>query len=300
MGTRDKRLKDEEDSYEMKFDTIITPLDESGMPLTINKGKNNLKFNIPCTFHRLQLLLIRNLKIENKKRLLPIEDKENNLKDSNEENTASPSGAADSSIVSSSTVKITCNKGDLLCSQNVFLIYPQIDYAQFKLEIDLKTNESSSWFESFTFEFIMMNSKYTLMIMGLKFVFFLISVILGIVYIRFYRKMNSFIKTFEHRMIYALSIMLMIFNDPLTVLEVFKPSMFFLVLESFSISIFVTALIVFWIVMIQRIHSEATTPETKLIKNKLTIFLGNTLFCYHIELFKLFVEDFSQIIRISL
>ena len=230
---------------------------------------------------------------------MPIEAKETNQNESNKESTGNPSGAADSSIVSSSTVQITCNKGDLLCSQNVFLIYPQIDYAQFKLEIDLKTNESSSWFESFKFEFIMVNSKYTLMIMGLKFVFFLISVILGIVYIRFFRKMNSFIKTFEHRMIYALSILLIMFNDPLTVLEVFKPSMFFLVLESFSISIFVTALIVFWIVMIKRIHSEATTPETKLIKNKLTIFLGKTLFCDYVELFKLFVEHFDQIITLS-
>ena len=161
------------------------------------------------------------------------------------------------------------------CESNLFLIYPEIDYPGFKLAISLKISESDISFENFYFNAKTINPKYTVFMTALKIILFLVSFVMMIIYVRFYNNLNPFIQTFEHKAILTLSIHLIFFNDPFCILALIWPNLIFSIISCFFYALFLTDLIVFWSVMVRRIHKEATTPETKLLKNKFTIIIGN-------------------------
>lgn len=69
VGTRDKRLKDEGDTYNMKFDTIITPLDKNGVPLGLQYGKIFIIFLQNFEIQKSFLLILKNYKKEIKNKI---------------------------------------------------------------------------------------------------------------------------------------------------------------------------------------------------------------------------------------
>lgn len=162
-----------------------------------------------------------------------------------------------------------------LCESNIFLIYPQVDHSNFKLAVQLKISDSDISFKSFSFNAKTVNPRYTVFMTALKYSLFAISLVMTVIYARFYTKLNPFIQTFEHKAIFLLSILLLLLNDPLCLFALHWPSVIFSILSSLFISAFVTGLITLWTVMIRRIHREATTPETKLATDKYTISIGN-------------------------
>lgn len=159
----------------------------------------------------------------------------------------------------------------------MFLIYPEIDYPGFKLAISLKISESDISFENFYFSAKTVNPKYTVFMLALKLLLFSVSLVMTLYYFKFYRSLNPFIRTYEHKMILTMSIYLIFFNDPLYIFSLYWPNLIFSIISCFFYSLFLTSLIVFWSVMMRRIHREATTPETKLMNNKFTIIIGNYL-----------------------
>lgn len=181
------------------------------------------------------------------------------------------------SFENSSSVQIVCQKNSDTCESNYFLIYPQIDYPNFKLEILLQFSNSDINFTSFNFETKTLNPTYTIFMTVLKYLLLLVSVVTFAVYARFYSQLNPFLRTFEHKALFYLGGYLILFNDPLAIFALFWPNVAFSVISSFFYSMFLSGLIVFWSVMLRRIHREATTPETKLINNKFTIFIGSSL-----------------------
>lgn len=173
-----------------------------------------------------------------------------------------------------SSVDVKCHMNEPLCESNMFLIYPQIDYTNFKLSVLLKISESDISFKSFSFNAKTVNPKYTMFMTVLKYSMFFISLIMTIIYSKFYTRLNPFIQTFEHKAIFLLSLNLLFLNDPFCIFALKFPNVIFSILSSFVCSIFISGLIVFWTVMLRRIHREATTPETKLATDKYTILIG--------------------------
>ena len=180
-------------------------------------------------------------------------------------------------IYTKSSVDVYCPPDSTLCDEVFFLIYPQIDYPNFKLKILLEISDTNNSFENFIFDAKFINPKYTYFITILKYILFAISLNMTIIYGIFYYNLNPFIRTFEHKSIFFLSIYLNFFNDPFCIFALHWPNVAFSVLSSFCYALFITGLIVFWSIMIRRIHSEATTPETKLLNNKYTLIIGE---CY--------------------
>lgn len=214
-------------------------------------------------------------KVKSTSRLLE-ETKTTKIPDSIDTNSDSKTNEKPNYLVktTSSSVQVVCQKDQIYCDTNEFIFYPQIDYANYKLEIELKTTGTSLNFDKFLFDAYTLNTKYTIFITILKMIFFVTSIISGIAYIRFYKRLNPFIKTFEHKAIYVLSIMLIFFNDPFSLISLWLPYLFFEIMTSLFYSVFLTGLIIFWIVMLQRVHKEPTTPETKLLFTKTTIVSG--------------------------
>ena len=178
------------------------------------------------------------------------------------------------------------------CESNMFLIYPEIDYPGFKLAISLKISESDISFENFYFNAQTVNPKYSIFMIALKCILFCVSLVMTLFYTRFYIKLNPFIRTYEHKMIFSMSIYLILFNDPFCIFALYWPNIIFSIISCFFYSVFLTSLIVFWSVMIRRIHKEATTPETKLMNNKFTIIIGKKCFNIRPTFFHSFVFNF--------
>lgn len=177
-------------------------------------------------------------------------------------------------ISSSSKLEIVCLKGNSVCERNTFIFYPEVNHAKYKLEIELDTGMMIGDINSMSFSAVTANSKYTMFLLLLRYSLFIISVLLGTRYLKLYWAMNNFVKTFEHKAICWLSILLIFFNDPFYAATILKANLFFAFLSTLFVCTFITTLVIFWIVMVQRIHQEHATPETKIIKSKTTIVLG--------------------------
>jgi hypothetical protein len=177
-------------------------------------------------------------------------------------------------IKTHSTINIFCPKGSRVCERNTFVFYPEINHSSYHLQIELDTGHLAAQFESFHFTAVTANSKYTMFLLLLRYSLFILSVIMGSRYFKVYWALNKFVRTFEHKAIFWMSIFLILFNDPFYAATILKANIFFSVLSTLFVCVFLTSMIVFWIVMLQRMHKEPALAETKLFNTKSTKFLG--------------------------
>ena len=178
------------------------------------------------------------------------------------------------SITTKSEVEIFCPKDSTVCDRNIFIFYPEINHSNYKIDIELDTGHMSGEFKSFSFSTVTANSKYTMFLLLLRYSLFILSVLMSSRYFKLYWSMNNLVRTFEHKGIFWLSILLIFFNDPFYAATILKSNLFFSILSTFFVCSFLSFMILFWIVMLQRIHREPATPETKLFNTKSTKLLG--------------------------
>ena len=91
------------------------------------------------------------------------------------------------------------------------------------------------------------------------------SIFFGIGYFMFFAKIPKNLLTFEHYYIGLLSVALVLFNDPLYAISLLKSSLYLTILSNIFIVIFLTFLIFFWVIMMQRIVRETVMVETRLL-----------------------------------
>ena len=177
-------------------------------------------------------------------------------------------------IKTKSEIEIVCQNESVVCDRNIFLFYPEINHSNYKLEIELDTGHLNAEFKAFSFSAVTANSRYTMFLLLLRYSLFIISVLKGSRYFKLYWSLNNFVKTFEHKAIFWLSIFLIFFNDPFYAATILKANLFFSILSTLFVCVFLSFLILFWIIMLRRIHHEPATPETKLFNTKSTKLLG--------------------------
>lgn len=177
-------------------------------------------------------------------------------------------------ITTKSQVEIFCPGDSDVCDRNIFIFYPEINHNNYKLDIQLDTGHLNSEFKAFSFSAVTANSRYTMFLLLLRYSLFIVSVLMGSRYFKFYWAMNNFMKTFEHKAIFWLSIFLIFFNDPFYAATILKSNLVFSILSTLFVCVFLSFMILFWIVMLQRIHREPATPETKIFNTKSTKLLG--------------------------
>ena len=149
------------------------------------------------------------------------------------------------------TLQVQCRQGDSVCDRNFFVIYPQIEHAIYKVGMQIELNESTrSVLEGIYFSAYVVSERYTKFLMSLRYSFFGISVVLGIIYLVFYFKIPKTLRTFEHKAIAILTVLLVFFNDPFYYLTIYKANGFLAVYSTLAVILFLTFLLLFWIVMI--------------------------------------------------
>lgn len=261
----------DENTYHLNFTSTIYPLDSYGNYIWV--GNPLFRFG-DITFLESSL----------KSRMLQEQDANSTLEPDVPESDMDTSGqrplpSEKLHITTKSTVEIFCPKDSEVCDRNIFIFYPEINHNNYKLEIELDTGHLNSEFKAFTFSAVTANSRYTMFLLLLRYSLFIISVLMGSRYFKFYWAMNNFMKTFEHKAIFWLSIFLIFFNDPFYAATILKSNIFFSILSTLFVCVFLSFMILFWIVMLQRIHKEPATPETKIFNTKSTKLLGNPPFC---------------------
>lgn len=115
----------------------------------------------------------------------------------------------------------------------------------------------------------------------LRYTFFALSSLGLIFYGLFFIRIPKNLRTFEHKYILLLSVSLVIFNDPFYLLTIYKagPTMAFF--STFFVVQFITFLIIFWVVMIRRIHKEPVRVGTKLL-DRYSLIIGSIGFILYL------------------
>ena len=117
-------------------------------------------------------------------------------------------------------------------------------------------------------EIMVVNPKFTDFSIAIRYVFFVLSIIGVVVYGARFKKVPKSEKILEQKMIMVLSVLLVMFNDPLypvTVLYPNKASSYFSV---FFVINFVIFLLFLWIIFLDRIYYEDGKKETQLFTPK--------------------------------
>lgn len=177
-------------------------------------------------------------------------------------------------ITTRSQVEVFCPKDSLVCARNIFIFYPEINHSNYKIEIELDTRHTHGDFRAFSFSAVTANSKYTMFLLLLRYSLFILSVLMSSRYFKFYWSLNPLVRTFEHKALFWLSTLLIFFNDPFYAATILKSNLFFSILSTLFVCAFLAAMVLFWVVMLQRIHREPATPESKICRSKSTKLLG--------------------------
>lgn len=171
------------------------------------------------------------------------------------------------------TARVNCEEGETYCKMNEFILYPQIthDIYRISIKIDVTTFDRND-IKGIYFNARTISEKYTNFTLALRYTFFCISIISSILYLIFYFKLSNDLKTFEHRFISILSFLIPFFNNPFYAINIFSPSVFMAILSTYFTVSLISILLLFWIIMVQRIWKEKIRVKTKLI-NPLNLIL---------------------------
>ncbi len=161
-------------------------------------------------------------------------------------------------------VDITCREGYKYCDIVVFFFFPQIRESAYNISIEIVIDQKfKSEIEGITFYSTKFNPDYTNFLLCLRYSCLGVSVIFFIFYLMFFVNIPKRLRTFEHKYIFWLMVLLVLFNDPLYAVTVLKASPFWGILSVLFVVLYVVVLVVFWVITFQRIHSEALRLSTQ-------------------------------------
>lgn len=167
------------------------------------------------------------------------------------------------SVLSNDTMNVNCPAKSAYCDSNVLLLYPQLDFDNYLLEIDIFIDPAfTNLIDGIVFDGKTQNSEFTNYLIIFRYLWFGISILALMVYSCFYCKSTKSNLTFEHHFIMILSVSLVFFNDPFFAATLFKPSVTLAVLSTIFVVQFVSLLVFFWVVMWRRMHLEPVSQTT--------------------------------------
>lgn len=176
------------------------------------------------------------------------------------------SPGSSNNISNNNTIKIVCYADHLLCEDSIFVIYPQIFYSNYKVIISLTVNpEYYSIIKGFAFYADTQNPKYTKFLLSLRYVLLGLSIIGLLFYTINIFRVPWKVLTFEHRFIILLSVALVFFNDPIYAITILYSNISCAIVSTLFVTVFVSLLCFFWLIIVKRVVTEPTKPHTKLV-----------------------------------
>ena len=179
-----------------------------------------------------------------------------------------------------SRVSVHCEKGGNVCQDNLLALYPSVTHPNVRFYVKVALDKLfEGIIESMKFYMYTSNPEYTFYLLGLRYSLLLVSIIGLISYFFFFKNLQPSNRTFEHKYILVLSIALIALNDPFYALTVFHNSPQLTTLSTISVSLFISLLLFFWMVMFPRINYEHNKISTG-FASVMTIAVAFVLFIF--------------------
>lgn len=171
---------------------------------------------------------------------------------------------ADWVLESSDRMEVVCPPLEEFCETNVLLIYPQLDYKNYMIEIEFEQDSTlNTMVDGMSFGARLQNPKFLAFLIVFRYIMFGISVVVLAAYAAFYCRTPAHQLTFEHRFIMLLAVSLVIFNDPIFAVTIFKPSIAAASFSTIFVAQFLGLLVTFWVAMWRRMHREPVNRLTR-------------------------------------
>lgn len=153
------------------------------------------------------------------------------------------------------TATTTCdyrNTNEKNCSEFMLFALPQIDPGNYRVSVQVTDiMEKGSIVSSLILQAFVINPTYYAVFLGVRYSFFALSLTTAIFFLINYSKIPKTLRVFEHHAVVFMLIFLALFNDPLAYLNVVKPSKFSVFVSIFCITLYVTFLLFFWLVLFE-------------------------------------------------
>ena len=162
-------------------------------------------------------------------------------------------------------LKIFFDHSEIKSYTEDFLFYNGVKDGYYRIEIILDIEEENKKFlDAFSFTIYKGNNKVIDAVLGVRYTFFALSLIMFGIYAYNYIKIAKDYRTFEHHVIFILSISLIFFNDPFIAIILKNPlSKFWSILSTFFVTQFVCLLFYFFLILAKRYDKEEKTVYTK-------------------------------------
>ena len=191
------------------------------------------------------------------------------------EYAASITGEDETAEFSRETVIFNCPALQLRCNPKALAIRNGISRGSYRLAVDFTPEtDAMEYIQGLAFFIEYQNPSFTWYFVTSRIVLLAVSALALVLYGLAYSKISREDATFEHRSILMLSILLVLFNDPLYIITVLVPSFPLALISSLFIVMFLLALFLFWLVMLKRVLTEVNQVGTALIDLWKKVYVG--------------------------
>lgn len=162
-----------------------------------------------------------------------------------------------SSVISNSTMD-----ADAFCTDDCdplrLLKMRVLEVADYLVEVEFTNiHKFSNYISSLEFEVSILNRRFTRNMVSINIVLFVLSIILTILYeLNLRRVKDRQFRTFEQRGLRIINYLLILFYEPVSIIQFVKPSLFAYIWSTFWDALFLSGLIYFLMVMSSRIVAE--------------------------------------------
>ena len=152
------------------------------------------------------------------------------------------------------------------CEDRSIVLLPEITYGDYSIRVVIEDPETiKGHVDGFHFEIYTINREYTKYVLGLRYSFQVLSIGFFGLYAWNYTRIPESVRIFEQYYVIGLSIILIFQNDPFTALNLLKPDGVWLIISVTFNSLFISAILFYWMIMFDRIRRENDQSTTRVI-----------------------------------
>jgi len=172
------------------------------------------------------------------------------------------------------TEDLTCEDDDLDCETFLLIDEQYMNYEFYYVEISLPRSEGNSYVGDVEFKLSRYTKEFGDMELSYRTIFLALTIIALILYIARLRKTRFFDWSFEQKSVLFLLIALIFYNDPLYGFTFLAKGWFFEFLNSIYETLFISLLLLFWLVVIDKIRMDQLRLEPSILHIVQLIVIG--------------------------
>jgi len=175
---------------------------------------------------------------------------------------------------------IVCLKGQSRCLSFLLILEDNIAYPTYYVRVRFIGLTPQSFLGDVQFQFLKLSVGYSRLALGLRITLLLYSVGLLVFYTVFIRQLNLSEDqlTWEQKMMIALAIGLILYNNPLFAVEYLTSGWFIVFLSALSELLFTCVLFLFWFFILDKLRLESDSEELELRYADIPKLLGVLLY----------------------